>query len=600
MMLPQTIDRREFIAAAIRGLIGTVTAFNPEDRTQQSSGLRALREDKSLSARVSTDGAPVNLEHLLTSLSLGSPAKLSCARTLSGCRVAVFAHDIPLWSMMDSLSRLLRCSWSKEVGEGSYHLLRDMASLKAEDRLRSETYRRSAAPLYEMIKYARMPDDALRNLIRGRDDEQRVSDWIRVETLRRLSNPGARAALLLAGSLSAEQQAALIARERVRLPWRAMTDSQQFIVRAILSALAEMERRHGQPVDRAPWIERFGVELRAESGLDFAIQPVMALSVNSGGQGGVYASTGDARESINLFSVRGSPYLVPQKAWEYPDIESTPFPRLPQTASLTARGWLGYLGELSRHTSMPLFSDDFVGTPDREDFNQGTPTPDVTGLPLPKALDKLCEHFGRVWWREQGALFFRSNNWFIRDAYEPPASVVALVQQQITDKEKLDVTALTTLAGLSRRQLEGLSPAILGFSDSLFLSHDIENDQQRSTIIRSKDRIRAREAHAFLQHFGALSAEQKRAAMSPGGLSIADIAEPQREAYLETLFYYRGRQALQADAAPRLIVEQWTSRPSGNPKEPAILGITLSCAPDNNGAATVFLHYLRKPATKPE
>jgi hypothetical protein len=265
---------------------------------------------------------------------------------------------------------------------------------------------------------------------------------------------------------------------------------------------------------------------------------------------GAHAGPETEPRPLELFPVRGRPYERRPGAQVpvFDDLKRIPFPAGFKLDSTETEDWPEVMEKLARCVPMSLFSDHFTALPHPKDRGIKAP-PNLKGLSLAEGLDALCDYYGRLWWRDQDALFFRSRRWFVDRLYEVPPPVLAFLRQELAAHAKLDAEGLTALSRLTFRQLEGLNAA----------SALAELGIRRGMVLFYRDPQGARAAHGYLQVYATLNETQKGKVLTPSGLPIAEMAPEQQQALVQMLVVERGHTILDRLADFRLRAHQGTA-----------------------------------------
>ncbi len=404
------------------------------------------------------------------------------------------------------------------------------------DALRAKVKTVAIAPYRKLTEYLKTSPEAFRKLeAELRQQNKKPDDPIlRNGNLFYLHYAPCRTAITLLSTLSDEQLFEGIENQRLFLPTHSMNEMQlRLVLQLAQYASRGMEATPEEDMNGLQGRRNEVIQFAREFGifLYFPLDPLRACVLNCGfGFGGMQvagANMGEERDmSLDILPVRGNPYThsATQPPPQYPELESLPFPESVDTTKWKEATWNEVLAQLSEHLDIPIYSDSYsyLLTPhDRGDL----PMPNLTKKSLPEALDALCTRYHYLWWYQDGALLFRSRTWFLECLYEVPQTTLTLLEKQLKTTETLDATAVTALAELTPRQIEGLGAIAASVKGDLKLA-----TTNRVAYRRLRQAGSAYSASRYLSVFKLLSDEQKRAAMSAGGLSLDRLTQKQRVA----------------------------------------------------------------------
>jgi hypothetical protein len=498
-------------------------------------------------------------------------------------RVSLFAKKQPLSRLMLGVKTLFDYNWlptSISKPPTGYKLVPSRSVRQYEQDLWRQTLEQAAAPLFRLPAYLKTPAAEYKRLREklGAANQEPKDPLLRGGNLYYLGKSAPRTAVAFLPTLSAKQRLALLLDQRLFVPWNEM-DAQQQELATSLARFIGQDRvkevdaaliRKGEKVeDSIDWLKQFGLVLYV--GTDALTNAVTTYGYGLGG--GSYAGAQfDAvpRPSESLLPVRGNPYAQKPHARPpvYPEMEQAAFPKEFHLTDKTY-AWSQVMEELSKYVSLPLFSDDYAAEPTPDEHGDAV-LPDLSKLSLAAGLDALCKRYHRLWWRENGMLFFRSRTWFIERQYEVDPAVPAMLQKQLETTGKLDTQAIDLLTTLTPQQLEGLNALAT-----------LDQGQLRRTNPNIFQRIRggdlARNAYDYLQVWAMLDQMQKDQALSAQGLSVAEMSPPQRQAILHILFLDTWSEIQAMPADPRFRVTLGDCTMPGMTPPPFLIRVGLEC-----------------------
>jgi hypothetical protein len=517
------------------------------------------------SAPVTLSVSAQPLTEVLRELPTGEHTQLDTTRNTAWDRVTLCVKERPSGELLSDVAELFNYQWERDQNAeppGKSVLAQSIRARQHEDGLYLDSLDRAAEPLLKLASYTRTPAEKWAQQARDLGGAQPKDVLLREGNLEKLSDPKAHAGLKLLTTLSAPQRQALFENEEIFLPWHGMTSGQQGLARTMVSWWPQYDEHEGslseekrqQKIDaQVAWLKQFGVILSIYK------NPVTgAVTYYRGGVGGGhsgFAGFPDTLFKANLLPVRGRPYKgrAGDPPVSYTDLERMPFPEKFRLDPGKPASWSQIVIQLSKHLSMPLYSDDFAGTRDPH----GAPTsqfPNPAGLSLTQGLDALCRAHGRLWWRRGDALFFRSRTWFVEKRYEVPPPTLALLSKQVGTLDEMNPAALTTLSRLTIHQLQGLSGAT---NFQLTLA-----PRGKGISLQGRDGVffDTRKAFFYLQLIAALTQSQRREVLSPQGLRYARMNPSQQQALLVIALGLAGRGVLQQ--LPTLALHVTPAKPS--------------------------------------
>jgi hypothetical protein len=120
--------------------------------------------------------------------------------------------------------------------------------------------------------------------------------------------------------------------------------------------------------------------------------------------------------------------------------------RLPPRVEIAGKDWDSVLIELAKSMQIRLAADSYARP---WLFNTDRPLPEIGGIPLRDALDRLCQAQGYFWWKQDGWYFLRSRTWVEESRVAVPDRLlrqwVAAIQEDgaLAEQELLQMAALT-------------------------------------------------------------------------------------------------------------------------------------------------------------
>lgn len=535
------------IAAVL--VTGSGRAKEPED---------SIRGDaRAFDTRVTLSAQGQTVQELLRDISGAAGVLLRAGDESAWERVSVFVHDRPVREVIAGMPTLLNCRWHSEAGmSGRRTLMRDRAAREHEVQLRGQTLNAAMDRLLRLARYTQAPASDFLRMREALGGTEAPEPLLRSGNLALLSDPGGRAGLELLTTLLPVQRLALVRGERLFLPWEGMNSSQRELAQAVVEALDPLRGpRTGRRAD-SEWLRRFGVVLFVDT--QRVTGTITSYMISDGGPRLRCATLEFSPDPVDLLSVRGTPYVSGRMKQDeaYRDIESSPFPPGSDLQALGSGDWSELLEALSRKLRFPVLSDHFAATPQRVSRGGG-PAPRLEGMSLAAGLDGLCRHYNRLWWYQDGALFFRSRKWFIEQLFEVPPPTLQILRRQLERGGQLDTEGISALTALTSRQLQGLNAIAVSAPGSGVPIPDLEG---------------ARAAYDYLRVYSLLNPAQQRQALSGRGLPLAAMHQRQQQVFLDILSVAHGQDVLTRKPDIRLRIEQGVSKPRG-PARPYPLAV---------------------------
>lgn len=497
-------------------------------------------------------------------------------------RATVFTRGRPGSEVRRNLAELFDYEWvdrKDPSGEKKPVLSAGGRSRGREERLRQREFQLGVAQLGVLAGYANHSPEYYRQLrerLAGKEPDDPILRLPRV--LDRLADPSTHAAIALLGTLSTGQLPRVDRRTDcftpVYLPWREMTSQQRAL------SLRAVSTRQLSDSDEDGLLKEFGLLLRPS----FDVGPVFSdyFFLVSRPREAVSNLRNGLTRPQEAFSARGCPYrsavtppprqkrnsLTGKGNSGYEALEAKPFPARGFRQSYPAR-WDEILDQISTRLEMPIYSDYFpqklIGVDPRmfEGNSEGFDNPAV--LPLEKlnvaeALDALCGRFGRIWWTEHGALYFRNRQWYWDVLYQVPEPVLAPIREELVSGGKLSVASIDRLCGLTVRQAEGL-----GVLAEHELRMQVPWNNQQGAMWR------------LLRVWRLLSPAEKLRAVGEG-LSAEQLKAGRWRVYREELFQMRASKWVLVSPPPfRLTqrVTRGTAPTRSNPGRPSFVDLQM-------------------------
>jgi hypothetical protein len=468
------------------------------------------------------------------------------ANSVGAHRITAFASAVKAGDLLSGIAALLNLQWTDLAGapvpgavagvRGGI-LVRPNAARQYDDGLKREFLEIGAAPLFQLSGFTRIAPQQWKQ---GRPSQIPSVPVLTSYNIAALARQEKHAGLRLLSLLGPTQRRTLIERQSLVLEWGAMSQAQR---EAALSSIGvplyddrerplSAETVNAMRQQASAWVTRYGVLLAVNR------DPASGL-VTRFNHGGEFAETMTSRgkRPQDRFATRGHPYenasvTLPGKKGDkakqpYAELENTPFPPgvLPEDdASLRRVSWPWILGRLAQKApQLALLSDAFTGTLSVLAFNQKPPITarDLADISLAEGLDRLCDAYKRVWWREEsGLLLFRSRTWFLEQEYEVPEMAALRIAEELRRPTPNWSRLLNVFMGLTREQLQGFAAAT-GYYEQLTSGPSGPGDRYGA----QSQFLRASHAYDRLQIFRELSSGQQARALSRDGLPVSAMGE---------------------------------------------------------------------------
>jgi hypothetical protein len=318
----------------------------------------------------------------------------------------VFGPARPLREVLTDLAALFNNRWEQKEGSDgkqSYILTRSLSARQYEARLLGATTDRLLAKMEEQVRALR---ETPRQLAR-----RPKMDMIR----HRLSDPRGRLGTALYGSLTPAQRRALFSRERLHVPYQALTPEQQRQLAAAFGGIirAEEEFAESSPTEILDTLARRSGDLERDGLLftlihsDF-VQVMVRLDPSRDGT--LFAAAVPAAERYVL-----PPHGNPYSRKPLPTDADLPNPAHAGAAA-AEKGWPDRLRKLSELAGVPILADYYRAPPIYGgEHRAAAPAPDEKLA----ALDRLCKPEGYLWWTRDRTLLLRKRDWYRQRLYEP-------------------------------------------------------------------------------------------------------------------------------------------------------------------------------------
>jgi hypothetical protein len=384
------------------------------------------------------------------------------------------------------LGALLDYRWEAPPDGGAPVLRAGSRARTREAALRLRDWRQAVRELRALAAYARQPPEAYRGLVVDQARNLPRDPILRSpDVLHGLQDPRRHAAFRLLGTLTDMQLAPMLPAQAlassIELAWGTLLPEQQdLLVQALPAFRAAGE---GETEVRA-WLQRHGLRLSVSfrEGPQIRYGPRTLILGESPAVRMVAFEILRARLTLvtHLFASlpRGAP-LLPARRCPYGREQRGQRAEPSRSAALLrgpfpARGfrqaypgvWEDVFEQLAQRVKLPLYSDYYphlgVGV-DPALYRMASEGPEnPEGVPLGRmtlaeGLDALCRRYDRLWWEEEGALFFRTRMWHREILLQPPGDVLATVRREVEQEGRTGAAGLAALCRLSGRQRHGLA-----------------------------------------------------------------------------------------------------------------------------------------------
>jgi hypothetical protein len=169
-----------------------------------------------------------------------------------------------------------------------------------------------------------------------------------------------------------------------------------------------------------------------------------------------------------LFRQQDDSSLYPEAAVrpDDPDV----WRRLPPHFDMAGKDWDTVLDELAKRMEIKLAADSYARP---WLFNTDRPLPEIAGIPLRDALDRLCQEHGYFWWKQNGWYLLRSRTWTEESRVAVPDRLLRGWVASARARGALTAPELFQLGTLSDEQLltlnlESAAPGSVEFLGSGF------------------------------------------------------------------------------------------------------------------------------------
>lgn len=195
--------------------------------------------------------------------------------------------------------------------------------------------------------------------------------------------------------------------------------------------------------------------------------------------------------------------------------------------------WLNAFQQLSRLLPYSLYSDAIpskaVGESDAKYIDAAEQPTNPASLhgkasSVAQVLNHLCRVYGKVWWRKEDAIFFRSKHWYQERKSQYPPAYYKTLEDSLRKNGAVTATDILGLAKLTRHQLRGLRLYALERSYKLLGVREVhELDAPCNTD------------HFLLRFFSTLSAVQQDKVLTKPGLPLSEMKPLQKKAFHDAL-----------------------------------------------------------------
>jgi hypothetical protein len=149
-----------------------------------------------------------------------------------------------------------------------------------------------------------------------------------------------------------------------------------------------------------------------------------------------------------LFRQQDDSALYPEAA-DRPD-DPDVWRRLPPRFEMAGKDWDTVLTELAGTMEIKLAADSYARP---WVFAAGQPLPEIAGIPLRDALDRLCQEHGCFWWKQNGWYMLRSRTWVEENRVTVPDRLLQRWGESVPARGELAEQDLLQMAELSDEQL---------------------------------------------------------------------------------------------------------------------------------------------------
>ncbi len=545
-----------------------------------------LSADSRLSGNVTIEAGSLPIGALLAKLPMAGKPEILADRAAREERVTVYAANQPLHRIMGGLSHLMNYGWTADETQPAsrYTLARTRWAENYERRLWRETLARGAKPLFQLAEHLNIPRETAEKRWKAIFAEHTQEEPLLKQNLYYLGRDGPRTVIEILAAMTEDQKWTLLEDQRLILAGSALTERERAHARNLGVDQGKLLARIGKlaegetPDSTVEWAEKLGVQLKVEE--DPLTGRVVGFDYGAGTPANMAAGYfGHLPKSDDVLPVRGDPYHRRKDDGkpQFPDLEKQPFPAAFQAKRGQLSTWPDMMRELHRLLPYPLYADDYLAYPAARDRHgerhpglpeHVPPFPSLKGMSLAQALDALCNHFHRLWWREGGSLYFRSRTWFIERQYEVPQPILDAIHSTLGVRGEIDAATLLSLASLTAKQLHGLDRV---------MGKVAGGDEDRETVFSYYGSQPRWGAHEFLNVFAALDSNRQKQVFSPQGLPLAGMNRRQRDALISMLAVEHGADALRNYPDLSLQIEQIKYPEMGGPTRVRILEVRARC-----------------------
>ncbi len=412
---------------------------------------------------IAVDVRSAPLGEVLDRASAAAGARLSATGPAGDQRVTLYAARTTAGELRDALRDLLRLRVTRH---GAEEAARDTLSLDPSLAAQAEGWR------------LRQADTMLRAVVRAADAYTTGQEAATVRATRERFDQAhpefpeaARAAIdinylrqsLLLAPLPPMARGQLTRSGWLSFPLEWLSPGQQML----LAAFAR-----GGPgragVDETPW--QSGVTgARAQYRLLYGDRWTDQMLVMQVGTPGAWTT---AMLPSILFRQRDAASLYPQAATlpDDPDV----WRRLPPRFEMAGKDWDSVLTQLAATMQIRLAADSYARP---WLFNTDRPLPELAGIPLRDALERLCRERGYFWWKQNGWYMLRSRNWVEESRVAVPDRLLRDWLASARASGALAEADLLQMASLTDEQLLTLNMRCRAPDDLQFLGEGFDPDE---------------------------------------------------------------------------------------------------------------------------
>ncbi len=529
-------------------------AMPPADDSVNSAPVTLVRDESTLQEVVGELAKQVS-----SNLTTGPESRFT--------QVSMRVRGRPALRVTGELARLLNYHWERNAERRT---LRQGAPSRAyEENLRRRWFGGAADELVRYATLAKLPPEyyvRLNETLQGRV----LPKALQGDTMEVVTAPSRHTGLQLLLALSWGQLTALVSAGEpgYYLPWGKMSSRQRELA---------LQVADGMGVGRQ-WVQEMGLHLnvmlwpgthhpsRYTVHMSNALVPCGTTITPPEALVGTPAARGCPYPPRDR-APTGQPPRADAVAPAYPDLEAMPFPArgFRQTYPST---WPETFARLGERLPYALYSDYFPAAPfgkepsyfaNDPDGEKNPPMLALERMSVAAGLDALSARYGKVWWREGDALFFRSRLWFLDRLYQMPPPVLTALQKQLQHQGKLDPRAVDLLASLTWEQRAGLDRLV--------------QEKLKRWIPGC-----APSMAWLLRAYSLLTEQQKKRVLGPGGLPFAQMTPAQRRSYQEALFLCDSLASLELVTRPPAFHFEQSVTPGVPGRQPSLAELSFMLA----------------------